>query len=119
MSTADQMVAQVIKLQDEIWQLAETAASQDGRPQVASLMLPALNEMFDLGATRYAAVKFHISLMILWFLFVFSMLASLSLNYRDMASSAWTRLTVFSSNCGRPCNDALIRPLTLPSALSI
>ena len=98
MSTADQMAAQVIKLQDEIWKSAETAASRDGRPQVATLVLPALNEMFDLGATRYAAVKFHVSLVIFWFLFVLSMLASLLAGY-GMGSAKrrnWLYMILFS-----------------------
>jgi hypothetical protein len=32
----DQVMASLGKLQDEIWQLAETAASRESRPQVAT-----------------------------------------------------------------------------------
>jgi hypothetical protein len=60
----DQIMAYLGKLQDEIWKLSETAASRDGRPQVATLVLPALNEMFDLTASRYTASRFHVSLVI-------------------------------------------------------
>jgi ABC-type glycerol-3-phosphate transport system permease component len=73
----DQMVAHVGKLQDEIWNLAQAAAQRDGRPQVATLVLPALNDMFDLGASRYAAGKYHVSLVIVGLLVLLSVLASL------------------------------------------
>jgi hypothetical protein len=68
-------------LQDEIWKLADTAASRYGRPQVVTLVVPALNEMFDLSASRYAASRFHVSLVILWFLIFLSMLALLLAGY--------------------------------------
>jgi len=77
----DQMMAYLGKLQDKIWKLAENAASRDGRPQVATLVLPALNEMFDLTASRYAASRFHVSTVILWFLIFLSLLASLLVGY--------------------------------------
>ena len=43
-----QTITYLGKLQDEIWKLAETAALRDGRSQVAMLVVPALNDMFDL-----------------------------------------------------------------------
>jgi CDP-diglyceride synthetase len=94
----DQMMAYLGKLQDEIWKLAETAASGDGRPQVATLVLPALNEMFDLTASRYAAARFHVSLVILWFLIFLSLLASLLAGYA-MASAKhrnWLYMVLFA-----------------------
>ena len=86
------------KLQDEIWALAQTAASRDGRPQVATLVLPALNEMFDLTASRSAAARFHVSLVILWFLIFLSLLASLLAGYA-MASAKrrnWLHMILFA-----------------------
>jgi ABC-type glycerol-3-phosphate transport system permease component len=94
----DQTMTGLGKLQDEIWKLAETAASRDGRPQVATLVLPALNEMFDLTASRYAASRFHVSLVILWFLVFLSLLASLLVGYA-MASARgrnWLHMILFA-----------------------
>ena len=94
----DQIMANLGKLQDEIWKLAETAASRDGRPQVATLVLPALNEMFDLTASRYAVSRFHVSHVILWFLVFLSLLASLLVGYA-MASAKrrnWLYMILFA-----------------------
>jgi CDP-diglyceride synthetase len=94
----DRAMAYVGKLQDEIWKLAETAASRDGRPQVATLVLPALNDLFDLTASRYAASRFHVSLVIFWFLIFLSLLASLLVGY-SMASAKlhnWLHMILFA-----------------------
>ena len=93
-----QMMAHLGKLQDEIWKLAETAVSRDSRPQVATLVLPALNEMFDLGASRYAAARFHISLVILGFLIFLSMLASLLAGYAMGSAKRrnWLHMILFA-----------------------
>jgi len=94
----DQAMAHLGKLQSHIWELAETGAARDGRPQVAALVLPALNEMFDLTASRYAASRFHVSLVILWFLVFLSVLASLLVGY-SMASARrrnWLHMILFA-----------------------
>jgi ABC-type glycerol-3-phosphate transport system permease component len=61
-------------------------------------VLPALNEMFDLTASRYAAARFHVSLMIFWFLIFLSMIASLLVGYA-MASAKlrnWLHMILFA-----------------------
>jgi ABC-type glycerol-3-phosphate transport system permease component len=95
----EQGVAQVGKLQDNIWNLAESAASRDGRPQVATLVLPALNDMFDLGASRYAAGKYHVSLVIVALLLVLSVLASLLAGFGMAAGRRrnWLHMIIFAS----------------------
>jgi ABC-type glycerol-3-phosphate transport system permease component len=85
-------------LQDEIWKLAGKAVSADSRPQIATLVLPALNEMFDLGASRYAAARFHVSLVVIGFLIFLSMIASLLVGY-GMASANrrnWLHMVLFA-----------------------
>ena len=94
----EQTMAHLLKLQDEIWKLAETAVSRDSRPQVATLVLPALNEMIDLGASRYAAARFHVSPVVIGFLIFISMLASLLVGY-GMASAQhrnWLHMILFA-----------------------
>jgi ABC-type glycerol-3-phosphate transport system permease component len=95
---AKETLAHLGKLQDQIWKLAETAAPSNGRPQVATLVLPALNEMFDLLASRYAAMKFHVSPVILCFLIFLSLLVSLLAGYA-MASAKrhnWLHMILFA-----------------------
>jgi ABC-type glycerol-3-phosphate transport system permease component len=94
----DQTMAYLGKLQDKIWKLAETAASRDGRPQVATLVLPALNEMFDLTASRYAISRFHVSLVIFWFLIFLSLLTSLLVGYAMGSAKRhnWLHMILFA-----------------------
>jgi len=96
--TVEQMMTHLGKLQDEIWKLAETAVSRDSRPQVATLVLPALNEMFDLAASRYAAARFHVSQVILGFLIFLSMLASLLAGYAMGSAKIrnWLHMILFA-----------------------
>jgi hypothetical protein len=95
----DQGMVQAGKLQENIWKLAETAASRDSRPFVATLVLPALNDMFDLGASRYAAGRYHVSPVIVAFLLLLSVLASLLVGY-GMASGRhrnWLHMVIFGT----------------------
>ena len=59
------------KLQDEIWKLAVTSLPEGGVP-VATALLPALNQMFDIVTTRTMAVEMHPPMI------VFAMLAFLA-----------------------------------------
>jgi hypothetical protein len=48
------------QLQDEIWAEATAAVRlQEARPQSEMLLLPAINQMFDLATARLAATLFH------------------------------------------------------------
>jgi len=94
----DQTMARLAKLQNEIWGLAQSAVSRDSRPQVATLVLPALNEMFDLLTCRYATMRFHVSKVILGFLIFLSLLASLLAGY-GMAFAKrrnWLHMIIFA-----------------------
>jgi hypothetical protein len=96
--TVVQTMAYLGNLQDEIWKVAETAVSRDGRPQVATLVLPALNEMFDLTASRYATARFHVAQVVFWFLIFLSLLASMLVGYA-MASAKhrnWLYMILFA-----------------------
>jgi hypothetical protein len=55
-------------LQDEIWTGAVSAARSSPTPVVASVLLPALNEMIDVTTTRAAIARIHIPQVILGFL---------------------------------------------------
>jgi CDP-diglyceride synthetase len=94
----DQIMAYLGKLQDEIWKMAEAAASRDVRPQVATLVLPPLNEMFDLTASRYAASRFHVSIVIFWFLIFLSILTSIMVGHAMAAAKRrnWLHMILFA-----------------------
>jgi hypothetical protein len=60
LSLARERLAVAAGLQTEIWNLATSAAMREGmRPPVAQLLLPALNEMFDITTTRTTAIENH------------------------------------------------------------
>jgi CDP-diglyceride synthetase len=96
--SVDQSLAYLGKLQAEIWKGAETAASRDSRPQVSTLVLPALNEMFDLTTSRYAATRFHTSMVIFWFLIFLSGIASLLVGYAMAPARQrnWLQMILFA-----------------------
>lgn len=58
-------LARLSDLQSEIWVRARTGINRDGRTQTATLMVPALNEMFDIGSTRLATARMHVPTTIL------------------------------------------------------
>ncbi len=51
--------ATVLVLQHEIWTQAVAAAAEVSGPQATTLLLPALNEMFDIATTREVATQNH------------------------------------------------------------
>jgi len=77
---------EVAVLQQQVWSLARAAVERDGRPNVAVLVVPALNAMFDIGTSRVAALRAHLPTPILVLLFLAAILAAV------LAASA----------CGRP-----------------
>lgn len=54
------VVARLRVLEGEIWGQAVEAVNRDGRPQVATLVLPPRNESFDLSTSRLAANRTHV-----------------------------------------------------------
>jgi hypothetical protein len=70
-------VARLRALEGEIWGQAAEAVNRDGRPQVATLVLPPLNESFDLSTTRLAASRAHVQTGIVALLVGLAVLAGL------------------------------------------
>ena len=64
-------------LQNQLWRLCVAAANRDARPQVATLLLPPLNDTFDLSTTRLAAPRIHVQPPVIVFLLGVSLLAGL------------------------------------------
>ena len=63
-------------LQQEIWTRSVTAAHEVPGPQTTMLLMPALNEMFDIAATRLATTRLHPPPIIYGMLFVPTLICS-------------------------------------------
>lgn len=90
--------ARSVALQAEIWRRA-VAATLDGAPSSAPvLLLPALNEMIDLGATRIAAARNHPPDVIFAMLFVLALMSSLLAGYGMAAAPrrSWVHMVGFA-----------------------
>ena len=80
------------KLQTDIWKHAVANASVPGaHPDAARLLLPALNDMFDVTTRRFAALQMHPPKVIFVLLFGLSLIASL-LAGRGLATDKRTSL---------------------------
>jgi len=70
------------RLQTEIWEQALTASTRpDAHSSTAVLLLPSLNEMFDITSTRAAAMANHPPLVIFVLLVSLSLMASMLAGY--------------------------------------
>lgn len=69
------------RLQKEIWTRSVAASGPDTRPGTALLVLPALNEMFDITTTRTMASVMHAPEIILVLLMVLSFLGAMLAGY--------------------------------------
>src|SRR5262249_61345404 len=68
--------------QEEIWRLAVAAVrADDAPPSAAMLLLPALNAMFDIAATRAMSPRIHTPLGIFVVLFVLALVGALLSGY--------------------------------------
>jgi hypothetical protein len=85
MAAAKAEVAQSVKLQGEIWSLAVSSSQNSPTPQATMLLLPALNAMIDITATRAEAARLHPPLIIFAMLGALTLACSLFAGY-DMAS---------------------------------
>ena len=66
-----------VKMQEGIWKSAVAAGARDGYQQSNMLLLPALNQMFDIVTTRTAALQIHPPQIIFVMLYILAMASSL------------------------------------------
>jgi len=59
MEKVEAAIARTAEIQRQIWIKAVAATQQTGSSQVTMLLLPALNEMFDIANTHFMASKIH------------------------------------------------------------
>ena len=86
------------ELQQEIWARAVTAAHEVPGPQATMLLMPALNEMFDIAATRVATTRLHPPPIIYAMLFILTLICSFLAGF-DMGAEAtrsWVHMLGFA-----------------------
>jgi hypothetical protein len=88
------------KLQNEIWARAVAAISTaETRPGTSMLVMPALNQMFDLATVRTAATQMHPPVIIYMMLVGLALAAALLAGYRSAGERAygWVHRLGFSA----------------------
>jgi hypothetical protein len=84
--------------QNDIWSKAVASAATTGNPAVPQLVLPALNEMFDIATERLVATRTHVPGVILLLLFGLALAVGLVVGYATADSPRnWFRSVVFSA----------------------
>jgi len=84
--------------QNDIWAQAVASAGATGNPAVPQLVLPALNEMFDIATERLVATRTHVPGLILILLFGLALAVALVVGYATADSPRnWFRSVVFSA----------------------
>jgi hypothetical protein len=99
MSAVKEELAKSNDLQAEIWRQAVTAVRAEGAPPaVPMLLLPALNEMFDITTTRTMTAQMHPPAIVFVMLFGLALLASLLAGYGMAGGQArkWLHMIGFA-----------------------
>lgn len=91
-------LAHSIKLQGDIWTNAVAACSDSDSQAASMLLLPALNQMFDITTTRFEATRDHPPLIIYLLLAALCLIASLLAGYGMSANKdrSWLHIAVFA-----------------------
>jgi hypothetical protein len=100
LKAAKQELAHSEQLQNEIWAQAVAAVRQpQARPQAELLLIPALNDMFDITTTRIAATQMHPPAIIYAMLIALSLVAGLLAGYQSAGEKgyAWIHKIAFAT----------------------
>jgi hypothetical protein len=100
MKAAQKELAHSQELQQQIW--AESVAAvrlPKARPEAGLLLIPALNDMFDITTTRAAATQIHPPAVIYAMLFALALVAALLAGYQSAGEKgyAWIHKLAFAA----------------------
>jgi hypothetical protein len=98
LQAADQELARVTQLQQEIWKRAVAVGLNDPTQHVARLLLPALNDMIDVTTSRTIALHTHLPPLIFVLSISVALLSGLLAGY-DMAKAkgrSWLHLLLYA-----------------------
>lgn len=84
-------------LQQEIWKQAVPASQKTGTTLAGMQILPALNAMFDITITRFAATQFHTPSIVFLLLISLAFVAALLAGYQMSSSPkrCWLHISLF------------------------
>ena len=91
-SRVEAKLARTAQLQNEIWTLSVAEAQKAPTTSTGMLLLPALNDMFDISTTRLSATKMHPPLQVSLLLLMVMILCSILTGYRMGGSDRAGRL---------------------------
>lgn len=97
-TTTHASLAAAADLQTEIWNLAISSSMREGvRPPIPQLLLPALNEMFDITTTRTMATENHPPLAIFLLLGMLCLIGALLVGYGTSPNErrGWLHTVIF------------------------
>jgi hypothetical protein len=96
LEAAQAALGRCAELQGEIWSQA-VAASREGSPQATMLLLPALNQMFDITTTRTMAARIHPPVIIFVTLVALTLISALLAGYGMAAARtrSWIHMLGF------------------------
>jgi heme/copper-type cytochrome/quinol oxidase subunit 4 len=97
LQAANAALGRAAALQGEIW-IQATAACREGPPAAAMLLLPALNQMFDITTTRTMATKVHTPSIIFVLLVALTLVSALLAGYGTAAAKtrSWVHMVGFA-----------------------
>ncbi|HEY4212526.1 MAG TPA: hypothetical protein VGM84_13685 [Steroidobacteraceae bacterium] len=81
LTEAKQSLQHSSSLQQQMWGVGVSAAAESGQVPPFTLLLPALNDMFDIASTRTAAVRAHPPAEIYLMIVVLSLVSALYVGY--------------------------------------
>lgn len=82
-------------VQKRLWAIATSATLRAENVNRNALMVPALNEMFDLGSTRYGMMITKIPDLIMFMLFMLCFTGAYLLGYADLDKPQWGIVSTF------------------------
>jgi hypothetical protein len=98
LKAAEEEMARSRKLQNRIWTAVVASADVPGAPtSITFLLLPALNQMFDVAETRTMALHLHPPAIIYLLLFALGLLCAVLAGYRmaDRPQRDWLHILAF------------------------
>lgn len=100
MAAVDAALAEVDRLQKDIWRQAITATRAPGsHPSAAVLLIPALNAMIDITTTRSMATRFHPPIIIFALLILLALGSALLAGHAMATAKArsWAHVVAFAA----------------------
>jgi hypothetical protein len=93
------IVKALAQIQDQLWRLSVKAAESEGNVYVPTLVLPPLNQAFDLSNSRLMAARTHVQPALIGFLLVLAVLSAVIVGQsQSIAGDAdFTYMVIFSA----------------------